>query len=84
MPLIQLTTYQLKEALTNNYFGRYSIGGGITYRGTSTTALPGTLIITRFDPSNFIISGTFEFTVLDDNGNEIKITNGRFDMQYTN
>ncbi|MCA6421187.1 MAG: hypothetical protein IM568_00035 [Flavobacterium sp.] len=84
MPLIQETSYLLKEELTNNYFGEYNIGGGITFSGASTTAIPGTLTITRFDPSNFIISGTFEFTVLDDNGAEIKITNGRFDMQYTN
>jgi hypothetical protein len=84
MPLIQETNYLLKEELVNNYFGEYNIGGGITFSGASTTTNPGTLIITRFDPSNFVISGTFEFTVLDDNGVEIKITNGRFDMQYTN
>ncbi|MBA4155234.1 MAG: hypothetical protein C0512_12930, partial [Flavobacterium sp.] len=84
MPLIQETTYLLKEELTNNYFGEYNIGGGITFSGASTTSKPGTLTITRFDPTNFIISGTFEFTVLDDNDTEIKITNGRFDMQYTN
>ncbi|MFY0484110.1 hypothetical protein ACI6PS_16045 [Flavobacterium sp. PLA-1-15] len=84
MPLIQETTYLLKEELTNNYFGEYNIGGGITFSGASTTENPGTLTITHFDPVNFIISGTFEFTVLDDNGTEIKITDGRFDMQYTN
>jgi len=85
LPLTQQTTYQLKEALTNNYFGRYSIGGGITYRGTSTTEFPGTLIITRFDPSNFIISGTFSFKAKEiDTGETVEITEGRFDMQYTN
>ena len=84
MPLIQETNYLLKEELVNNYFGEYNIGGGITFSGATTTAYQGILIITRFDPTNFIISGTFEFTVLDDNGHEIKITNGRFDMQYTN
>ena len=83
MPLIQETTYLLKERVTNNYFGAYNIGGGITFSGASTTVNPGTLTITRFDPVNFIISGTFEFTVLDNNGNEIHITNGRFDMNYT-
>jgi hypothetical protein len=84
MPLIQESSYLLKEELSNNYFGEYNIGGGITFSGASTTINPGTLTITRFDPTNFIISGTFEFSVLDDNNAEIKITNGRFDMQYTN
>ena len=84
MPIILETTYFLNERVTNSYFGAYIIGGGITFSGASTTSNPGTLIITRFDPANFIISGTFEFTVLDDNGAEINITNGRFDMNYTN
>ena len=84
MPLIQEIIYPLKERINANYFGAYIIGGGITYSGASTTAKPGTLRITHFDPVNFIISGTFEFTILDDNDNEINITDGRFDMNYTN
>ncbi|TXD80791.1 hypothetical protein ESY86_19970 [Subsaximicrobium wynnwilliamsii] len=84
MPLIQETNYTLRERITNNYFGNYNIGGGITYSGSSSTEYPGTLVITNFDPDNFIISGTFEFTVLDSDGGEINITNGRFDMNYTN
>lgn len=85
MPLIQQATYQLKESLTNNYFGKYSIGGGITYNGTSTKELPGTLTITRFDPVNFIISGTFSFKAKEiSTGETVEITDGRFDMQYTN
>lgn len=31
-----------------------------------------------------IISGTFEFSVFNDDGSQIKITDGRFDMKYTN
>ncbi len=85
MPLIQQETYQLKEYLTNSYFGRYTIGGGITYSGTSRTEFPGTLTITRFDPANFIISGTFSFTAKEIyTGQTVEITEGRFDMQYTN
>ncbi len=41
-------------------------------------------MITNFDPENYILSGTFEFTVLDEDGNEIEITDGRFDVKYTN
>ena len=52
---------------------------------TSATQFPGTLIITRFEPANFIISGTFNFTAKEINtGETVEITEGRFDMQYTN
>jgi hypothetical protein len=78
------TIYQLKSEESGNFLAKYLIGGGITYTGITTDTKPGRLTITRFDPITFIISGTFEFTVLDDNGAEINITDGRFDMQYTN
>jgi hypothetical protein len=78
------TIYQLKSEESGNFLAKYLIGGGITYTGITTDTKPGTLTITRFDAVNFIISGTFKFTILDDNGSEINITDGRFDMQYTN
>ncbi len=84
VPAIVTSSYQLKFEESGNFHSEYLIGGGTIFSGGTTNANPGILLITRFDPTNFIISGTFEFTVLDDNGNEIKITNGRFDMQYTN
>ncbi len=51
---------------------------------STTNEKPGSLTITHHDPQNFILSGTFEFTVLDNDGKEIKITDGRFDVKYTN
>jgi len=42
----------------------------------------GTLTISNFDETNFIISGTFEFSTITDNCEIINITNGRFDLQY--
>ncbi|TYB78046.1 hypothetical protein ES676_02185 [Bizionia saleffrena] len=43
----------------------------------------GGLSITRFDNTNFIVSGTFEFKSKSDNCEGIiNITNGRFDLQY--
>jgi hypothetical protein len=85
MPLIQETTYVLKERLTNNYFGLYLIGGGIYGTYETNIIENGTLTITRFDPTNFIISGTFSFTAKEINtGETVEITEGRFDMQYTN
>jgi len=84
VPLLEETNYTLLEFATGNYFGEYTIGGGIDYHGITSISNPGVLTITNFDQTNFIISGTFSFTVLDNNGNEINITNGRFDMNYTN
>ncbi len=83
---IQETSYQLLTQTSGNFYALYNIGGGDITPLTVTTSndLPGIITITNFDPENFIISGTFEFTVLDDDNNEIKITDGRFDLKYTN
>lgn len=85
MPLIQETIYSLEERVTNNYFGAYYLGGGIAYSGESISTMSGVLKITRFDPANFIISGTFSFKAKEIyTGEIVDITNGRFDMQNTN
>lgn len=84
VPAIVISSYQLKFEESGNFHSEYLIGGGTIFSGGTTNANPGILTIIRFDPANFIISGTFNFSVLDDNGDEIKITEGRFDMQYTN
>ena len=44
----------------------------------------GTITITRFDPTNHIVSGTFELTAFNKNNpNEtIEITEGRFDVNW--
>lgn len=49
----------------------------------SESNLPGQLIITKFDEINQIVSGTFWFNVVKNPGDTIKITDGRFDMQFT-
>ncbi len=77
-------TYSLVDEEPGKFNGRYKLGGGLTLRAVSSSDNPGTLTITKFDQENGIIAGTFEFTVLDNDGNEINITNGRFDMRYTN
>lgn len=37
---------------------------------------------TKIDQVNYIISGTFEFSTVNDECEVVHITNGRFDMQY--
>ena len=43
----------------------------------------GELTITRLDLNEQIVSGTFFFDIIDQNGELRQIRDGRFDMQYT-
>ena len=81
---LQEITYVLESENSGDLSGIYRIGGGIELRSPTSNNLPGNMIITNFDEDNFIISGTFDFTVKDNNGNDINITEGRFDLNYTN
>ena len=74
-------SYELIEREIPNYFVEVVSQPNMLIT-TSYSGKPGVLTITRFDES--IISGTFEFTILDNDGNEINITDGRFDLNYTN
>ncbi|TYC08775.1 hypothetical protein ES677_14140 [Bizionia gelidisalsuginis] len=42
----------------------------------------GSVIFSKIDTDNFIISGTFQFSSINDNCENIDVTSGRFDMQY--
>lgn len=44
---------------------------------------PGQLTITKFDEINQIVAGTFWFNIIKSPGDTIKVTDGRFDMQFT-
>ncbi len=44
--------------------------------------LKGELTITKFDKINYIISGTFHFTVINPVCDTVRVTNGRFDIRY--
>ena len=74
--------YSLIERQSGNFHGAYL--EGYEFQSTTNTGDPGKLIVTNFDPQNFIISGTFSFSIKDENGDNIEITEGRFDMNYTN
>ena len=84
IPEILEKKYLLTERQSRNYHGEYLEGGGLDLRSNTSSNYPGELVITNFDPQNYIISGTFSFTIKDEKGNNIEITNGRFDLNYTN
>jgi len=75
-------TYQLNTTREDNApYGEYFIGGGgIIY--TTNADHVGALTITRFDPDSAIVSGTFWFEAINAAGEEVSITNGRFDSRY--
>ncbi|WP_405203080.1 hypothetical protein [Dokdonia sp. LLG6352-1] len=76
------SSYALISCALPNYCGELTSFPDELIAVNSQNSNPGLLTITRFDDS--IISGTFGFTVLDNDGNEITITDGRFDLNYTN
>ena len=81
---IQEKQYNLISENIDNFSGVFLQEGGFQLDASTSDENPGTLFITKLDEENNIISGTFEFTVLDNEGKEINITEGRFDLKYTN
>lgn len=62
-------TKQIEEGITCFY--EY----GHTYEGF--------VKFSKIDTNNYIISGTFEFSTVNEQCDTVRITNGRFDMRYT-
>jgi len=44
--------------------------------------IDGSLTLTNFNQTNYVVSGTFEFSTVNELCEPVYITNGRFDMQY--
>lgn len=77
--ITQGTSYNLTNTPINQSL-YINNGNGCYYDYPNT--VEGTLTISNFDETNFIISGTFEFSTVTDNCENKIITNGRFDLQY--
>ncbi|MFY0484112.1 hypothetical protein ACI6PS_16055 [Flavobacterium sp. PLA-1-15] len=73
----------LNEREPQNFYGGVNLanlGGSIR----TTNAEDGSIIFTKFDLNQNIVSATFEFTVVDPNtGSIYEITEGRFDAKFT-
>lgn len=74
-------TYSLIELSENNAYGGYTYG---TFENFTDNINTGELKITKLDEVNGIVSGSFWYNVLDTQNVVHHITEGRFDMQYTN
>jgi len=76
-----LTQIPYYRARFRKYLAGSSSNSPICYYDFANT-LSGQVIITRFDRQKFIVSGTFEYTTALPNCDTIRITDGRFDLQY--
>lgn len=72
-------SYKLTENNEGNAYGIYSFFQ-VNYTSESHT---GQITITKLDTENQIVSGTFFYDILDSQGNVRTISDGRFDMKYT-
>ena len=75
-------TYVLGVAGTGGYYGEVLFFGNDT--PTTTAADAGSMTITKLDPENNIVSGTFSFDIMNPQGELIEIRSGRFDQIYDN
>ncbi len=76
-------SYELNSKIPINSYARVNDSNQNILFYTSN-ASKGTVIITKLDTNNKIISGTFEFTAEDESNpnNIIRVTEGRFDVKY--
>jgi hypothetical protein len=78
---LPLTGYAIAGEASGTYITSASSVSPLSYFHTNSNA-SGQLNITHMDTIKQIVSGTFYFTAVN-NGDTVKITNGRFDMPYT-
>ena len=79
---VKETEYLLKSDVSGNFFGRYAIYNlGVEAYVTYDQA-PGVLKISKLNLKDGFISGTFEFTAQDEEGNTLNFTDGRFDLKF--
>jgi hypothetical protein len=74
--------FPLTTRMSGGYSAKYLIGGSRILDARTSDESPGNLTITRFDLEEFIVSGTFEFSVKDGEDNTLNFTDGRFDLKF--
>ena len=88
LKIIQGQIYYFNVQKNGNAFAGYTYGNqtnGVNkqYYTSNNTWATGQLTITRFDTVNQIVSGNFWFNALDQYGDSVRVTNGRFDMIFS-
>ncbi len=82
-PLEKFFEYDLTDSLDrySTYTFKDKVASFTCYYEYNDT-FDGTLTFHEIDRSNYIISGTFEFSTVTDDCDTVYITDGRFDLQY--
>jgi hypothetical protein len=80
MEIEEGSTYILMDNIPNSAFGGYFFNTDFIYTDNNHI---GEMTITKLDVINQIVSGTFFFDIIDQNGELRQIREGRFDMQFT-
>lgn len=77
------STYSLKGS-TSNHSAGYTHYNSITNEDSydTTNEFTGELYINKLDKTNNIISGTFWFDAVNEQGKKVEIREGRFDMKF--
>ena len=73
--------YMLPQSDNTDKNTAFYTDNGITYL-TKFIDYTGKITVTRLDLQNQIISGTFEFKAVNNNGKVVVITDGRFDKKF--
>jgi hypothetical protein len=79
-PLEVYTNYNISDSVIARYFVNENPNLGCHYNFDDT--YQGFIRFSKIDRINYIISGTFEFSTNNDDCEDIKITEGVFDMKY--
>jgi len=85
--IFQGMTFTLKEIAKGNATARYAYYPSCTVSQIyyyTTNIVKGELFFKKFDETNHIASGTFWFDAINTNNDTVKITDGRFDLHFTN
>ena len=83
-PLDQLTAKQPGESASYGYYIQRKFMP--EHEWITNAAHTGSVTITKYDPANRIVSGTFAFNAAttDGSANPISVTEGRFDITFSN
>ena len=76
-------TYAIATPKAGSVSGHYNFAGPLSPLSsyTSTNVLAGQLTIKYFDPIKYVVSGTFYFDAVNNNGEKVEVREGRFDVK---
>jgi hypothetical protein len=80
---LSVGTYAIATPMVGSVSGHYNFPDPLSPQAsyTSTNVLAGQLTIKHFDSIKFVVSGTFYFDAVNNNGQKVEVRDGRFDVR---